>query len=273
MVNNMCFGMRNRSGSKGRLVLAIILTVAAAACGGNPIGPGDSGNGDSPTGGGGTGGLGGGERQNIRLQAIGCFLQGTSGSAATLATLASTRQIFWRSGNFSIDAFPQQEGLNLVSTFALSPRLFFLNDDHGANAYATPEVANALGLDGTVLFGRRMILEQFQRDPSGASVIAVMAHEFGHLAQFRGGLRETGKRPELHADFMAGWYMSLRGRHAWANLQPALQVFYNLDYEFNSPAHHGTPQERLAAAQAGFVSGASNSFHAYSMGLRYLGVF
>jgi hypothetical protein len=164
----------------------------------------------------------------------------------------------------------QQEAVNLSVTYGLSPRLFFLVDEP-PNAYATREVANAFGLDGTVLFGQNLTTEQLSRDPSGSTLLAVMAHEFGHIAQFRNGLSESGKRPELHADFLAGWYLAVRGRYAWANLMPALRVFYDLgDYAFNSPLHHGTPDERLAASQAGFNSSAFTAQQAYAAGWEFV---
>ena len=65
---------------------------------------------------------------------------------------------------------------------------------------------------------------------------------------------------------MAGWYLKVRGR-SWTNFSFALRVFYELgDYQFNSPQHHGTPDERFAAAQAGFDSGAQSATEAYNLG-------
>jgi hypothetical protein len=202
------------------------------------------------------------------LVAIGCFLQ-SGGASLSLGDLAATGQIYFPSGNYVLDNFYQQEGLALVSTFGLSPRGFWFYDQ-SPNAMATPEVANQFGPDGTILFGQNLLLQQLSTDPSGATVVAIMAHEFGHLAQFREAFREAGKRPELHADFMAGWYLRIRGR-SWANFSSALRVFYELgDYEFNSPQHHGTPQERLAAAQAGFDSGAQSAAQAYNLGWQFV---
>jgi hypothetical protein len=167
-----------------------------------------------------------------------------------------------------LDSFNQTEGLNLVGTFLVSPRMFYLVDTP-PNAYATPEVANALGPDGTVLLGQNLLVQQLTQNPTGATVVAIMAHEFGHLVQFRNGFREPGRRAELHADFMAGWYLNLRGRFALVSLMPTLRVFYQIgDFQFNSPQHHGTPDERLAAAQAGFNSRAANISQAYAAGLQ-----
>lgn len=202
---------------------------------------------------------------NFQQQAVGCFLQ-AGGSSASVQTLASQGQIYFPSGNVALDNFNQQEGLNLVNTYFVSPRMFYLVDP-SPNAFATPEVVNAFGPDGTILFGQNLMAQQLSKDPSGASVIAVMAHEFAHLLQFRHGVHQPGKMTELHADFMAGWYLNLRGRFAWTNLMPTLKIFYELgDYQFNSPTHHGTPAERLQAAEGGFNSGATNAAQAYTLG-------
>jgi hypothetical protein len=253
----------NGSTTRGLLVLA--LGAALNGCT-PPTGP-------SETGGGGTPRIESPRPpsvQQIQNQAVGCFLQGAGASGADLATLAAAGQIYFPSGNFRLDSFNQTEGMNLVNTYLVSPRMFYLVDP-SPNAFATPEIANAMGPDGTILLGQNLLAQQLTQDPSGATVVAVMAHEFGHLVQFRNGLRQPGKRAELHADFMAGWYLNLRGRYAWVNLQPALRLFYQLgDFQFNSPTHHGTPDERLAAAQAGFDSRAVNVSQAYSAGLQVI---
>jgi hypothetical protein len=242
--------------------LGAALCVGLVGCGGEPpVGPTPI----PPTGG--TPPSGG-----TRVQGIGCYLQGAAaGSPTSIPAILASGMIFTYSGNLQLDSFNQQEGLNLVGTYQLSPRMFYLNDQSSPNAFATPEIANPYGPDGTILFGLTMMSKQLGKDPSGATVVAIMAHEFSHLAQFRRGYREAGKRPELHADFMAGWYMKLRGQYAWTNLSGALQVFFEVgDYEFNSRSHHGTPQERLAAAQAGFNSGATSAAQAYDRGWQYL---
>ena len=209
-------------------------------------------------------------RTTRQVVGVGCFLQ-ASGSGSSLGELAAAGLIYFPSGNLALDAFYQKEGLGLVNTYGVFPRGFYFVDQP-PNAMATPEIANSLGPDGTILFGQNMLVQQLSRDPTGATLVAVMAHEFAHIAQFRGGVREPGKRTELHADFMAGWYLNLRGRYAWTNLSPALRLFYELgDYQFNSPSHHGTPQERMSAAQAGFNSGAQSALDAYTLGWRFVG--
>jgi hypothetical protein len=244
-------------------LIALALAITLSGCNKNPITPAKVAD-EGASGGGGTG-------QTTRIQGVGCFLQGAAAGGGSLASMLAAGMVFFPSRYPNVDAFNQQEGLNLVGTFQLSPRMFYLMDDSGPNAYATPEIANALGPDGTILFGQTLLAQQLTKDPTGASVVAIMAHEFGHLAQFRQGFREPGKRPELHADFMAGWYLSVRGRYAWTNLMPTLKLFFELgDYQFNSQSHHGTPQERLGAAQAGFSSGAATAAQAYALGWQFV---
>src|SRR5262249_37237136 len=94
------------------------------------------------------------------------------------------------------------------------------------------------------------------------AVTAVCAHEFGHILQYKTpGLLEallegqvTDKRVELHADFLAGYFAGIR------KLEkpdfPAAIFPFKLrsmgDNNFKDPGHHGTPDERAAAAVQGF---------------------
>jgi len=257
--------IRNRGqriGSKHAAV-AVVVALALSGCGETPIRPTPV-NEPPPQQSGG---------QATRIQGIGCYLQAGAAGGGGLASMISSGMVFFPSGNPLVDNFNQQEALNLVQTFRVSPRVFYLVDQ-SPNALATPEIANAFGPDGTVLLGRNLVTEQLTRDPSGATVVAVMAHEFAHLTQFKHGsvnVNEPVRRMELHADFMAGWYLRLRGQYAWTNLMPALRIFFDLgDYQFNAPQHHGTPAERLSAAQAGFNSGAPDAAQAYALGLQYV---
>ena len=65
------------------------------------------------------------------------------------------------------------------------------------------------------------------------------------------------KYVELHADFLLGYYLGVRKRQEpsvrlWASGQSLFEIG---DYKFNDPRHHGTPRERIAAAETGFDIG------------------
>lgn len=91
---------------------------------------------------------------------------------------------------------------------------------------------------------------------------AILAHEFGHQIQFQLNLFGSGpstpegtRRTELMADAYSAYYLShARGATMqWKRVQQFLQVFFNIgDCSFASPGHHGTPAQRMAAAEFGY---------------------
>jgi hypothetical protein len=160
--------------------------------------------------------------------------------------------IFFPSGFYELDVFYDREGFALVNEYQVQPRGFYYLDGATPNAMATSQVVTPYGPDGTVVFGMTLLQQEFQADPEGRVVRAIMAHEFAHLVQFKRGLTTPGKRPELQADYMAGWY-SFSQQVSMDQLEPILMSFFQKgDYAFNSPHHHGTPGERIAAVRAGY---------------------
>jgi hypothetical protein len=95
---------------------------------------------------------------------------------------------------------------------------------------------------------------------------AVYAHEFGHHIQnahdyFNDPLATAGDPPEqtryteLMADAYSAYYLTHK-RGAALNqkrVEQFLQVFFQIgDCAFDNPGHHGTPNQRMAAAHFGF---------------------
>jgi hypothetical protein len=97
---------------------------------------------------------------------------------------------------------------------------------------------------------------------------AIYAHEFAHHIQFEHGYNtedipgsanpdaaERNRYNELMADAMAGYYLTHRkgaGFHR-KRVEQFLQIFFQIgDCAFNTPTHHGTPNQRMAAARFGF---------------------
>lgn len=91
---------------------------------------------------------------------------------------------------------------------------------------------------------------------------AILAHEFGHHIQFQLGLFGTGpdspeatRRTELMADAYSAYFLShARGAAMqWKRVKEFLQVFFTIgDCAFTSDGHHGTPLQRMAAAEWGY---------------------
>lgn len=150
-------------------------------------------------------------------------------------------------GNAYYDQKMQEELYIQRSFFSPVNAAFFVlleNSPAQRNAWATS--------DGRILFGRYM-LEYIVNSYGELPVAGVLAHEFGHIAQNTYGWQYS--RPEykeLEADAFSGFYMALAKQWAWENIQSYYDnVYATGDYAYNSPHHHGTPNERLNSAYLG----------------------
>lgn len=99
---------------------------------------------------------------------------------------------------------------------------------------------------------------------------AVLAHEWAHHIQFQNGYfddpvptfdpagpnqAEATRYTELMADAMAAYYLThSRGETLrQQRVEQFLEVYFQIgDCSFASPGHHGTPNQRMAAAHFGF---------------------
>lgn len=131
------------------------------------------------------------------------------------------------------------------------------------NAFAYSEEGEApeaqLGIGDKIIMGDG-ILEGM--DAIGLGDVAprgILAHEYGHHVQFELGLfddhagdAEATRLTELEADAFAGYYLSHprgeRLRHA--RVDAFVRSFGEVgDCSFDSPGHHGTPNQRSASAK------------------------
>jgi hypothetical protein len=90
---------------------------------------------------------------------------------------------------------------------------------------------------------------------------AILGHEFGHHIQYQQGLRdsdlpapEATRRTELMADSFSSYFLAhKRGTNMrWIRIKHFTAAFGNIgDCRFDSPNHHGTPNQRTRAAQWG----------------------
>jgi hypothetical protein len=167
----------------------------------------------------------------------------------------------------------------LADTLEVKPAFGFYDDGNSPNAFAY-----SMGEGGTVAFGKNYFRKWMGFDPTGLCVVAVLAHEFGHIMQIKaddfeaikGGLATT-KRVELHADYMSGYYIGrLRKEHPEASFWKAGDQIRQIgDYDVKAPDHHGTPAERVAASQQGFNVGffeGKDAHFAYQSGKDYVSI-
>ncbi|HAY3549827.1 neutral zinc metallopeptidase [Elizabethkingia meningoseptica] len=160
------------------------------------------------------------------------------------------------SGNVYIDQVMSKEWQFLVQKFGVMPDIYYYHEQNGSNAYATTTVYNQNFKDGTVAVGFGLIRDECAQSQSGSciSVAIIMAHEFAHIVDFKYNIQLEGKYAELFADYLAGCYMHLRSlQYGYTNISEAARTFYRIgDYQFNSPGHHGTPEQRYNTLMAGY---------------------
>jgi hypothetical protein len=90
---------------------------------------------------------------------------------------------------------------------------------------------------------------------------AILGHEFAHHIQYQKGLRESDlpapeatRRTELMADSFSSYFLAhKRGANMrWIRIKHFIETFSNIgDCSFDSPNHHGTPNQRTRAAEWG----------------------
>jgi len=175
---------------------------------------------------------------------------------------APGQQISDSTGDAALDRLLGRALVKLSGLFGQRPGFGFIDDWGAPNAYATAETL-VPGTWGTVLYGTTLFRDTLAAyDDQGMAVLSIMAHEFGHIAQFAYGTdqqllwgQSTVKRVELHADYLAGYYLGMRKREQpdlplWAAGDMLARIGDYAYYDWN---HHGTPEERVAAAEAGFA--------------------
>jgi hypothetical protein len=93
---------------------------------------------------------------------------------------------------------------------------------------------------------------------------AILAHEYAHQVQYgnsfdfsKGGetQAEQTRYTELMADALAAYYLTHKrgGTMNWKRTKEFLEVFYTIgDCSFDNPGHHGTPNQRMRAAEFGY---------------------
>jgi hypothetical protein len=185
------------------------------------------------------------------------------------------------SGDRDLDYAMAQTLSLLTDTWNVLPGFAYYDDSAAPNALATPKRWLSRP-DGSVIFGRNLLAHLLKaREHPDALVSAVVAHELGHIAQFKYNLKapllagqRTLKRLELHADFLAGYFAGVRKLER-PDFPAAVYAVLGHSGGTFSPErfdHHGTPDERANATIRGFET----SFRlrrppgeALQIGLRY----
>jgi len=218
--------------------------------------------------------------QTWRVRLYGCIQAGSTDAEINLRDfLVSTR-------NPDLDADIYDDVVQLDRMFGVRVSVYFPNDGL-IRAHFTPENNRELilrddgdpdaSMTGTILISLGLLEREFNENGNLMSVPAILAHEYAHAMQYanRFPLGE-GVRKELHADFMAGWYIAHRCRCRLQDPEVAFRSIFRKgdNLGFYDPKHHGTSQQRLQAMLAGyrynFQTNEPSAWDAYNYALRWV---
>ncbi len=156
----------------------------------------------------------------------------------------------------------EQEAVMLEAFFDVQPKIFV--HDRVPDAYARMPSDGSAKANSRVIFGAPFISARKDLKYGLLHLSAVLAHEMSHVFQVttkteRGLLNQCGyavKFVELHADYLTGSYMALRGQHRPGKADEVAVMFYGLgDFFTRDELHHGKKPERFHAFTQGFMDG------------------
>ena len=157
------------------------------------------------------------------------------------------------------------EEVVIQRNFFTSPARVYLFDEceaSRANAISHPQ--------RFILFGVHMANKLIsEAGGNNLPVAAVLAHEYAHQLQFRYNWinrnAPTVRDAELEADAFAGYYGALEKSWTGSRLEAFYRTVFNIgDFNFHDRNHHGTPNQRLAAAYLGYETARMNRGYSWS---------
>jgi hypothetical protein len=171
-------------------------------------------------------------------------------------------------GSLKLDEILIKETMLMEKEFNLDVNIYAYDDGNSPNAFAISDPYS-------IIIGKTLMLDEFVNTENSNSIIAIMAHEFGHIIQYKYQLKKyngwIGKWPELHADFMAGWYIGKKQYIAQQDLEKIINSFWDKgDDNYFSKDHHGTPEERSFAFIEGYLNTSFNVKEAYLFGTNFI---
>ena len=211
-------------------------------------------------------------RSGFFLVVISLSIFATERSSSAQSCAQQVRQEFNNvqdtSGNPGLDSDFIRHISAIGGMFGVHPGFFVGEETSSINAIAFP-CSVIPGTRGTVVFGKKLIINQFQNTgPANVSITAIVAHEFAHVAQRERESNLRGSSKELQADYLAGWFIA-KTSEAFATRQfiinQTIAAFNALgDKTSGNSDPHGSGQERVQAVMAGMGNYRSDFDSAYS---------
>ena len=186
---------------------------------------------------------------------LGMLVNATAQCLKTDAKELKSIIVYSSTGNAELDKTLNAEKARLEAVYKIKVDLKIMDDSQSPNALATPQSTNPYFFHGTVYLGKTLLSNELNKGEKGIyAVVGIMAHEFAHILQATLDCQLETSFRELHADFLAGYYVAVRGGYEnEAELTAFGQSLYEKgDSELWDAAHHGTPAQRLQAMLAGY---------------------
>jgi hypothetical protein len=162
--------------------------------------------------------------------------------------------------------------LNKISVFFnLKPSFRIYNDGNFSGAKTYCECQQAGCNTSTIFVGRKLITDYEKNSTFQDGFWGLIAHEVAHAYQCNLGITNiTGVQRELHADFMAGFFLGRKTQFSLTSIkQFADELSRRGDFKFNDEQHHGTPEQRvrmmLTGASVNILTLEDASLYAYRM--------
>ena len=137
---------------------------------------------------------------------------------------------------------------NRIATFfTVHPkfRVYTGAGESGAKTYCECQTTNCAS---TVFVGKTLLDAYNNGSLVKDGLWGLIAHELGHSLQCKLGISGSlqGVQRELHADFLAGYYLGVKMHFSLTDIrQFAYELSNRGDFQFNDSQHHGTPEERV----------------------------
>tara|TARA_B100000508_G_scaffold8752_1_gene6317 strand:+ start:1055 stop:2176 length:1122 start_codon:yes stop_codon:yes gene_type:complete len=183
-------------------------------------------------------------------------------------------QISNTTNNSELDQYISQEVLRLERFFSQDIDFYFGTEtNRSGNAFFTPR-CDGFRCHGSIVLGKWLMVDMFKNGRNLNNLSAILAHEFAHSLQYFFGWYGASPLKELHADYLAGYYMAHKTNLSQSELENSISDFYNIgDFNFNSIQHHGTPEERACSFIMGFKLGRQGGYsvgQAFQAGKKYV---
>jgi hypothetical protein len=147
-------------------------------------------------------------------------------------------------------------------------RVYSEKETSGAKTFCS---CTGNGCESTVFVGKKLLQEYRQGFSTKDGLWGIVAHELAHVLQCSNNISLTGAQRELHADFLAGYFLGVKMRIQLTNISEfSGELFRRGDFQFNDRQHHGTPEARVRYMLSGASLSMLNLRDAYNYGINLI---